>query len=160
VVAHAFNPSTQEAEAGGFLSSRPAWSTKWAQRQPGLYRETLSPKTKQNKQTNKQKQKKERKYVLFLLSTFIDFVFWWCPINQYVLFLTFCCFIRTVSALSIFSQCSHLSTWESKKIVKGKGESKKVRKKERKKEREREREREREKERERERERRKPFCLW
>jgi hypothetical protein len=24
----AFNPSTQEAEAGGFLSSRPAWSTK------------------------------------------------------------------------------------------------------------------------------------
>jgi hypothetical protein len=28
VVAHTFNPSTQEAEAGGFLSSRPAWSTK------------------------------------------------------------------------------------------------------------------------------------
>jgi hypothetical protein len=25
VVAHAFNPSTWEAEAGGFLSSRPAW---------------------------------------------------------------------------------------------------------------------------------------
>ena len=28
VVAHAFNPSTQEAGAGTFLSSRPAWSTK------------------------------------------------------------------------------------------------------------------------------------
>jgi hypothetical protein len=28
VVAHAFNPSTWEAEPGGFLSSRPAWSTK------------------------------------------------------------------------------------------------------------------------------------
>jgi major histocompatibility complex class I len=28
VVAHAFNPSTWVAEAGGFLSSRPAWSTK------------------------------------------------------------------------------------------------------------------------------------
>jgi major histocompatibility complex class I len=28
LVAHAFNPSTREAEAGGFLSSRPAWSTK------------------------------------------------------------------------------------------------------------------------------------
>jgi hypothetical protein len=28
VVAHAFNPSTWEAEAGGFLSSRPAWYTK------------------------------------------------------------------------------------------------------------------------------------
>ena len=27
VVAHAFNPSTWEAEAGGFLSPRPAWST-------------------------------------------------------------------------------------------------------------------------------------
>jgi hypothetical protein len=28
VVVHAFNPSTWEAEAGGFLSLRPAWSTK------------------------------------------------------------------------------------------------------------------------------------
>jgi hypothetical protein len=28
MVAHAFNPSTWEAEASGFLSSRPAWSTK------------------------------------------------------------------------------------------------------------------------------------
>jgi hypothetical protein len=27
VVAHAFNPSTWEAEAGGFLNSRSAWST-------------------------------------------------------------------------------------------------------------------------------------
>jgi hypothetical protein len=29
MVAHAFNPSTWEAEAGGFLSSRPAWSTEF-----------------------------------------------------------------------------------------------------------------------------------
>jgi hypothetical protein len=28
MVTHALNPSTREAEAGGFLSSRPAWSTK------------------------------------------------------------------------------------------------------------------------------------
>jgi hypothetical protein len=28
VVAHAFNPSMWEAEAGGFLSLRPAWSKK------------------------------------------------------------------------------------------------------------------------------------
>jgi hypothetical protein len=27
VVAHAFSPSIWEAEAGGFLNSRPAWST-------------------------------------------------------------------------------------------------------------------------------------
>jgi hypothetical protein len=27
MVAHAFNPRTWEAEAGRFLSSRPAWST-------------------------------------------------------------------------------------------------------------------------------------
>jgi hypothetical protein len=39
-----------EAEAGGFLSLRPAWSTKWVPGQPRLYRETLSRgKTKQNK---------------------------------------------------------------------------------------------------------------
>ena len=39
MVAHTFNPSTWEAEAGGFLSLRPAWSTKWVLGQP---RETLS----------------------------------------------------------------------------------------------------------------------
>ena len=44
-MAHAFNPSTWEAEAGRFLSSRPAWSTEWVLGQPGLYRETLSRKT-------------------------------------------------------------------------------------------------------------------
>jgi hypothetical protein len=52
VVAHAFNPSTWKAEAGEFLSSRPAWSTKRGPGQPGLYRETLAGKqnkTKQNK---------------------------------------------------------------------------------------------------------------
>ena len=54
MVAHAFNASTWEAEAGEFMSSRPAWSTEWVPGQPGLYRETLSWKAK-NKQTNKQK---------------------------------------------------------------------------------------------------------
>jgi hypothetical protein len=39
VVAHAFNPSTWEAEASRFLSSRPAWSTEWVPGQPGLYTE-------------------------------------------------------------------------------------------------------------------------
>jgi hypothetical protein len=32
VVAHAFNPSTREAEAGRFLSLGPAWSTKMSSR--------------------------------------------------------------------------------------------------------------------------------
>ena len=45
LVAHTFNPSTWEAEAGEFLSLRPAWSTEWVPGQPGLYRETLSWKT-------------------------------------------------------------------------------------------------------------------
>ena len=35
-MAHAFNPSTQEAEAGGAQSSRPAWSTERVPQQPGL----------------------------------------------------------------------------------------------------------------------------
>jgi hypothetical protein len=39
VVAHAFNPSTWEAEAGGFLSSRLS----------GLHRETLSRKKKKKR---------------------------------------------------------------------------------------------------------------
>jgi hypothetical protein len=60
VVAHTFNPSTWEAEAGRFLSPRPAWFSKWVLGQPGLYRETLSRKNKQNKQT-----KKNLKYVNF-----------------------------------------------------------------------------------------------
>jgi hypothetical protein len=55
VVAHAFNPSTQEAEAGGFLSSRPAWSTELVPGQPGLYRETLSQKIKKKRKQNKTK---------------------------------------------------------------------------------------------------------
>jgi hypothetical protein len=49
MVAHAFNPRTREAETGRFLSSRPAWSTKWVPGQPGLYRETLTRKTLKKK---------------------------------------------------------------------------------------------------------------
>ena len=49
VVAHTFNPSTQEKEADRFLSSRPAWSTG----QPGK-QNPVSKNQKTNKQTNKQ----------------------------------------------------------------------------------------------------------
>ena len=41
-MAHAFNPSTQEAKAGGSLSLRPVSSTMWVPAQSGLHRETLS----------------------------------------------------------------------------------------------------------------------
>ena len=47
MVAHAFNPSTWEAEAGGFLSLGPAWSTEWVLGQPGKLH------LKKQKQTNK-----------------------------------------------------------------------------------------------------------
>jgi hypothetical protein len=58
---HAFSPSTWEAEAGGFLSLRPAWSTKCAPGQPGLHRETLSQKKNKKKQKRKQKNKNKNK---------------------------------------------------------------------------------------------------
>jgi hypothetical protein len=54
VVAHAFNPSTWEAEAGGFLSSRPTWST-----QPGLHRETLSKKKKKKKEEGRKEREQK-----------------------------------------------------------------------------------------------------
>jgi hypothetical protein len=59
VLAHAFNPSTWEAEAGGFLSLRLAWSTEWVPRQPGTDRKTIS--TKQNKTPKQKQQQKETK---------------------------------------------------------------------------------------------------
>ena len=59
-MAHAFNPSTQEAEAeveaGGFLSLRPAWSTKLSFRTArAIQRNPVSKKNQKNKnkQTNK-----------------------------------------------------------------------------------------------------------
>jgi hypothetical protein len=55
-VSHTFNPRTWEAEAGRFLSSRPAWSTEGVPGEPGLHKETLSQKqnkTKQNKKSVK-----------------------------------------------------------------------------------------------------------
>jgi hypothetical protein len=48
VVIHALHPRTWEAEAGEFLSSRPAWSTECVPGQPGLYREILSWKKKKD----------------------------------------------------------------------------------------------------------------
>jgi hypothetical protein len=62
MVAHACNPSTREAEAGGFLSSRPAWSTERVPGQPGLHREnpTQGKKKKKERKRKKNKKKKEK----------------------------------------------------------------------------------------------------
>jgi hypothetical protein len=54
VVAHAFNPSTQEAEAGGFLNSRPAWSTKVSSRTARAIQKNPVSKNKKQNKTNKQ----------------------------------------------------------------------------------------------------------
>ena len=87
VVAHAFYPSTQEAEAGGFLSLRPAWSTKWVPRQPGLYRETLSSKTKKKKKKKKKrKRKKESKQASIFLVLWHEVVDNWSGQRLWYLF--------------------------------------------------------------------------
>jgi hypothetical protein len=54
--AHAFDPSTWEAEAGGFLSSRPVWSTESSRTARAIQR-----KKKKKKERKKEKRKKERK---------------------------------------------------------------------------------------------------
>jgi hypothetical protein len=59
VLTHAFNPSTWEAEAGGFLSLRPAWSIEWVPGQPGLHRETLTWGKKNNNKVTKYNKKEK-----------------------------------------------------------------------------------------------------
>ena len=54
MVAHAFNPSTWEAEADGSLSLRPAWSTEFQVSQGYTEKSCLVNKTKQKNQKIKQ----------------------------------------------------------------------------------------------------------
>jgi hypothetical protein len=65
VVAHAFNHSTREAEAGGFLSSKPAWSTEF---QDSLGYTGIpcleKPKKKKKERKEKKKEKKRKEKVL------------------------------------------------------------------------------------------------
>jgi hypothetical protein len=63
VVVHAFNPSTWEAEAGGFLSLRPAWSTKVVSSRTAraIQRNRLEKPKKKKKKQNKTKKKRRRK---------------------------------------------------------------------------------------------------
>ena len=57
VVTHSFNPSIQEAEAGGFLSSRPSLVYRVSSRTARAIQRNPVSKNKTNKQTNKQKDK-------------------------------------------------------------------------------------------------------
>jgi hypothetical protein len=53
LVAHAFNPSTREAEVVGFLSLRPAWSTEWVPGQPGYTEKPCLEKNQKRKKNKK-----------------------------------------------------------------------------------------------------------
>jgi hypothetical protein len=55
MLAHAFNPSTLEAEAGRFLSLRPAWSTKFQDSQ-GYTEKHCLKKQKEMKRKKKKQQ--------------------------------------------------------------------------------------------------------
>jgi hypothetical protein len=70
VVAHTFNLSTWEAETGGFLSSRPAWSTKSSRTAKTIQR---NPVLK-----NQKKKKKER-----ALSTLTQRAGVWFPASNH-----------------------------------------------------------------------------
>jgi hypothetical protein len=65
VVVHAFNPSTEEAEAGGPFSSRPAWST---ERVPGPHvtqrNPVLNPIPPKERKKERKKEEKKRKCYL------------------------------------------------------------------------------------------------
>jgi hypothetical protein len=52
VVVHTYNSNTWETEAGGFLISRPTWSTEWVPEQPGLYTEKPCLKKTKTKPNN------------------------------------------------------------------------------------------------------------
>ena len=49
---HAFNLSTWEAKSGGYLSSKPAWSTECVPRQSELHRDALFKKKKIEKKND------------------------------------------------------------------------------------------------------------
>jgi hypothetical protein len=59
VVAHAFNPSTWEAEAGGYLSLRPAWSRVSSRTARAIQRNHVlkKPKIKRKREREKEREK-------------------------------------------------------------------------------------------------------
>jgi hypothetical protein len=95
VVAHAFNPRTQEAEAGGFLSSEAAWSTESFKTARAKQRNPVS-KTKIKKKERERKRKSQMFACKELLRFHYSFfgVFWlvgWL-VDWFVLFCFCFCF--------------------------------------------------------------------
>jgi hypothetical protein len=78
-MAHAFNPSTREAEAGGFLSSRPAWSQSEFQDSQDY---TENPVSKNQKPKPKPKPKKKKKLLLFDFALWLSKTFLLVPSNS------------------------------------------------------------------------------
>ena len=64
----AFDPTTQEAEAGESLISRPAWFTKWVLGQLGLYRDSVLKNKNKKQSKTKQKQKIKKKEEILINS--------------------------------------------------------------------------------------------
>jgi hypothetical protein len=61
VGAQAFNPSTWEAVASGFLSLRPAWYTEASYRTARAIQKILSPKRRRRKKKKVREKKKKKK---------------------------------------------------------------------------------------------------
>ena len=90
-VVHAFNPSTWDAEANRFLSSRPAWSTKWIPRQPDYTEKPCLKKPKPKPKKRKQKEQKQKQQNQ-------NKPFWFTPFPPYshiLSFAHFCWFCGT-----------------------------------------------------------------
>jgi hypothetical protein len=58
-VVHVFNPSTWEADAGRFLSLRPAWSTEFQDSQGYTDNPCLEKKKKKRRKKERKRKKKE-----------------------------------------------------------------------------------------------------
>jgi hypothetical protein len=111
VVVHAFNPSTQEAEAGGFLSSRPAWSTKWIPGQPGLHREILSQKTKKKKKKQPVLLTTETYFWPYYLVLFGFVLFTYSFVHSFIRSFVHLGFLR--HGLTVYHGPDHLARFES-----------------------------------------------
>ena len=61
MVVHTFNPSTQEAEAGRFLSLRPAWSRVSSRTARATQRNPVSKTRKKRKKRSKRRRRRRKK---------------------------------------------------------------------------------------------------